>query len=66
MTIADPLEQVVGDGFVNKIAWDQWRDLAADWADAIIFDSEGYGEDANALRPLTMMVGHSCIASPCT
>lgn len=50
MTIEDPHEQEVGNGFVNKIPWDQWRDLAAEWADVIVFDYDGYGEDADKLR----------------
>ena len=57
MTIEDPHEQEVGSGFVNKIPWDQWRDLAAEWADVIVFDYDGYGEDADKLR----IVGRSVV-----
>lgn len=50
MTIEDPGERDVGNGFVDKIPWSQWRDLAADWADVIVFDYDGYGKYADKLR----------------
>lgn len=50
MTIQDKGEEQVGDGFVKKVPWEQWNDLAADWADVIVFDYDGFGQDADRLR----------------
>ncbi|MBI5226032.1 phosphoribosylamine--glycine ligase [Candidatus Micrarchaeota archaeon] len=40
-------EQDVGDGFVDKV--DDWKEHK-DWADCIVFDDTGFGEEADKLR----------------
>ena len=45
--IADRSEREVGDGFVPKVA--EWKPHV-DWADVIVFDDVGYGEECESLR----------------
>jgi phosphoribosylamine--glycine ligase len=47
MCIVDPQEQEVGNGFVDKVP--NWHDYI-DWANVIVFDDIGFGDDAECLR----------------
>ncbi|MBI2445506.1 phosphoribosylamine--glycine ligase [Candidatus Micrarchaeota archaeon] len=46
-------EKDVGDGFVDKV--DDWKEHK-DWADVIVFDDTGFGEEADKLRKAGLRV----------
>lgn len=47
MYIRDPRDREVYDGFVEKV--DEWKSVV-DWANYIVFDDVGFGQQADALR----------------
>jgi len=47
MSIRDPRDREVYDGFVEKV--DEWKSFV-DWADIVVFDDVGFGSQADALR----------------